>query len=171
MLTGFFYITLKYSYLAIVYKYSTSSPLNLLSLTLSLRKTARLPTNFTYVLLLLNVYSNLIENTGRLMKHLKVYCLALLMILLISCGGDEPINVKIIFTPEGTELLITQNNLTIVKEPDYGTTVIISGNNNFITLTKKPKRVEINGNDNSIKIINGTPYTDNGRGNSIILIK
>lgn len=105
------------------------------------------------------------------MQHLKVYCLALLMILLISCGGDEPINVKIIFTPKGTELLITQNNLTIVKEPDYGTTVIISGNNNFITLTKKPKRVEINGNDNFIKIINGTSYTDNGRGNGIILIK
>src|SRR5690554_7729004 len=105
------------------------------------------------------------------MKHLKVYCLVLLMMLLSSCGGDKPINIQIIFTPEGTELLITKNNLTIVKEPDYGTTVIISGKNNFITLTKKPKRVEINGNDNSIKIILGTPYTDNGRGNSIILIK
>src|SRR5690554_5072347 len=105
------------------------------------------------------------------MKHLKVYCLALFMILLISCGGDEPINVKIIFTPEGRELLITQNNLTIVKEPDHGTTVIISGNNNFLTLTKQPKHVEKNGNDTYIKIINGTPYTDYGRGNSIILIK
>lgn len=107
------------------------------------------------------------------MGYLKTYILILLMALLVvGCGGgDEPIKIKIIFTPEGTELLITKNYLTIVKEPDYGTTVIISGNNNFITLTKKPKHVEINGNDNSIKIINGTPYTDNGRGNSIILIK
>src|SRR5690554_3029495 len=105
------------------------------------------------------------------MKHLKVYFPALLMMLLSSCGGDEPLNIKVVFTPEGAELLITRNNLTIVKEPDYGTTVISSGNNNFITLTNKPKRVDINGNDNSRKIINGTPYTDNGRGNSIILIK
>src|SRR5690554_8156459 len=104
-----FYITLKYSYLVIVYNYSTSSPLNLLRLTLSLRKTARLPTNFTYVLLLLNVYSNLIENTGRLMKHLKAYCLALLMILLISCRASPPTNAKLIYTPEATALLTTQN--------------------------------------------------------------
>lgn len=105
------------------------------------------------------------------MKYLKICFLVLLMMLLISCGGDDPVNIKIIFTPEGTELLITKNNLTIVKEPDQGTTVIISGNNNFITLTKKPKRVEINGNDNSIKIMSGTLYTDNGLGNSVIFIK
>ncbi len=104
------------------------------------------------------------------MKYLKGFYLTLLMALLVSCGGGEPLKVEIMFTPDGTKLLITQNYLTIVKEPDYGTLVIISGDNNIITLTKRPKAVEVSGNDNFIKIINGTPYTDNGRGNTITFI-
>ena len=106
------------------------------------------------------------------MSFFRVFLFVLLLPFLINCGGsDEPINVKILFTPDGTELLIERHNLTITKTPDSGTTVIISGNNNLITLTKKPKTVKITGNDNYIRLVKGTTYTDSGSGNIIKLIK
>lgn len=98
----------------------------------------------------------------------KTWLSILIVSALVGCAGDDELReVRMHVTPEGKEIIISVSNKIVSKAPSAGDTVIVTGSNNNISLSKKPKSLEVKGNDNQIKIIQGTVYQDRGRGNVI----
>lgn len=102
----------------------------------------------------------------------KTWLSILIASALTGCAGDDELReVKMYVTPEGQEIVISVSNQNVSKAPSAGDTVIVTGSNNNISLLKKPKYLDIKGNDNQISIIHGTNYDNRGRGNVITISK